>query len=82
MIIHSLDAGSLKNDDYQRNLSEIAEVSGISLIVSVDHIKSGMMWSEQMLDRFNFVAIEINTFEDYDYELEYQSPLFSFKNDN
>lgn len=35
-----------------------------------------------MLDRFNFMAVEVNTFEDFDYEVEYQSPLFSFKNDN
>jgi hypothetical protein len=40
------------------------------------------MWSELMQDRFNFMAVEINTFEDYDIELEYQSPLFSLKNDN
>jgi hypothetical protein len=52
------------------------------LIATVDHIKAGMMWSEQMIDRFNLMALQINTFEDYDFELEYQSPLFSFKNDN
>lgn len=72
----------MKNEDYQRCLSELAEVRGICLIVSIDNIKAGMMWSEQMLDRFNFMAVEVNTFEDYDTELEYQSPLFSFKNDN
>lgn len=54
----------------------------MSLIVSVDHIKAGMMWSEQMIDRFNFMALQVNTFADYDVEQEYQSPLFSFKNDN
>jgi len=77
-----MDSGSLKNEEHQSYLSELATVKGISLIVTIDHIKSGMMWSEQMLDRFNFMAIEVNTFEDYDMELEYQSPLFSFKNDN
>ena len=82
VIIHSMDAGSLKNEDFQSYISELAEVSGLSLIVSVDHIKAGMMWSEQMLDRFNFIALQIDTFEDFDCELEYQSPLFSFKNDN
>jgi hypothetical protein len=48
----------------------------------VDHIKAGMMWSEQMIDRFNFMALQVNTFVDYDVEQVYQSPLFSFKNDN
>lgn len=46
IVIHSMDAGALKNDDYQRYLSEIADTPGISMIVSVDHIKAGMMWSE------------------------------------
>jgi hypothetical protein len=63
-------------------LSQIAATENINIIVAVDHIKSGMLWSEQMLDRFNFIALEVNTYEDYDIELEYQSPLFSFKNDN
>lgn len=52
------------------------------MIASVDHIKSGMMWNEQVLDRFDFLGIEVNTFAHYDNELHYQSPLFSFKNDN
>lgn len=63
-------------------LSEIANVPGIRLIVSVDNIKAGMLWSEQIVDKLNFMCVEVNTFEDYDIELEYQSPLFSFKNDN
>jgi len=35
-----------------------------------------------MLDRFGFIGVELNTYEDFDFEFEYQSPLFSFKNDN
>jgi hypothetical protein len=63
-------------------LSELSEIKYITFIISVDHIKAGMLWSEQMLDRFGFIGVEINTYEDFEYELEYQSPLFSFKNDN
>jgi len=43
----------------------------LSFIISVDHIKAGMMWSEQMLDRYSFIGVELNTYEDYDFELEY-----------
>jgi origin recognition complex subunit 2 len=77
-----MDAGILKNPEYQSYLSELSEIKYITLIISVDHIKAGMLWSEQMLDRFGFIGVEINTYEDFEYELEYQSPLFSFKNDN
>ncbi|CDW82556.1 origin recognition complex subunit 2 [Stylonychia lemnae] len=82
VIIHSMDVGALKNHEWQQYISELANVRSISLIVSVDHINSGIMWSDSMLDRFNFYASEVNTFEDFDTELEYQSPLFQFKNDN
>jgi hypothetical protein len=82
VIIHSMDAGILKNPEYQAYLSELAEVKSISFIISVDNIKAGMLWSEQMLDRFGFVGVELNTYEDYYYDLEYQAPLFSLKNDN
>lgn len=46
LVIHSMDIGALKNEDYQRQLSEIAEIPYVTVIVSVDHIKAGMMWSE------------------------------------
>jgi hypothetical protein len=77
-----MDAGGLKNEEWQKYLSELGSIKGISLIITVDNIKSGIMWSEQMLDKFNFVAVELNTYSDFELELDYQSSLFSFKNDN
>ena len=77
-----MDAGILKNPEYQAYISELAEIKSIQFIISVDNIKAGTLWSEQMLDRFGFIGVELNTYEDFDFEFEYQSPLFSFKNDN
>jgi origin recognition complex subunit 2 len=71
VVIHSMDVGALKSSDWQVSMSELADIKGISLIVSLDHIKAGIMWSEQMVDRFNFMSLEVNTFEDFDCELEY-----------
>ena len=62
IVIHSMDIGTLKNDEWQKYLSELASVDAIQMIVSVDNIKAGIMWSEQMLDRFNFLGFEVNTF--------------------
>ena len=63
-------------------LADIASLAGVRLIASVDNIKAGMLWSEQLIDKFNFMSLKVDTLQDYDTELEYQSPLFSFKNDN
>jgi hypothetical protein len=41
-----MDAGALKNNEFQDLLSHIAATENINIIVSVDLIKSGMLWSE------------------------------------
>lgn len=40
------------------------------------------MWSDSLLDRLNFFCVELNTFEDFDVELDYQCPLFSLPENN
>eukprot|EP00347_Sterkiella_histriomuscorum_P017627 403348615 len=82
LVIHSMDIGQLKNKDWQLFISELVASENIMLITSVDHIKSNMLWSDKILDNYNFYSIQIDTFEDYDVELDYQPPLFSYKNDN
>ncbi len=82
IVIHSMDVGQLKNTEWQNYLSEISELRRIALIVSLDHIKGATVWNEQMLDKFQFCSIEVNTFADYDMEYDYQGALFSEKSDN
>ena len=77
-----MDAGALKNEEWQKYVSELASVRNISLIVTVDNLKAGLLWNESMLDKYNFYSFEMNTFEQFDCELDYQAPLFSTKNDN
>ncbi len=82
IVIHSMEMGQLKNEEWQRYLSELASTKGISMIVTVDHTKAPVLWSDSLLDKFNFYSYELNTFESFDVELDYQAPLFSAKNDN
>lgn len=56
-MIHSFDMGLLKNDDWQLYLSELASTNNIKFILSVDHIKAGTMWTDQVLDKFNFYCL-------------------------
>ena len=82
VLIHSMDMGQLKNEEWQNMISELAQCRKIGFIISMDHIKSSILWSDSMLDRLNFYAYELNTFEDFDVELEFQTHMFTFKNDN
>lgn len=82
VIIHSLDMGQLKNSEWLYCLSELATTQRIKFIISIDHVKSGILFKDQILDKFNFYSVQINTYQDYDLENEYMPPLFSAKNDN
>mmetsp|Transcript_5738 Transcript_5738/g.5214 ORF Transcript_5738/g.5214 Transcript_5738/m.5214 type:complete len:129 (-) Transcript_5738:146-532(-) len=74
--------GSLKNEDWLVYLSELASTQIIKFIISVDNIKSGIFWNEQVLDKFNFFNVQLDTYLDYDLEGDFMPPLFSAKNDN
>lgn len=71
LIIHSMDMGDLRMAEYQKYISELSAIRGIQLIVSVDNIKAAVMWNDQMIDKYNFCAVNIDTFEEYDVEQDY-----------
>lgn len=56
IVIHSMDAGSLKTEDVQTCLAELASIEQIQLIVTVDNIHSTRMWNDTHLDKFNWYS--------------------------
>ena len=62
MIIHSMDVGVLKGQEWQEMLGELSTCKKIRLIVSLDNIKSGVLFTDQLLDQYNFVCIQLDTF--------------------
>ena len=77
-----MEAGMLKNEECQDYLSELACISQIKLMITVDHLQTARLWNDSQLDKFNYYTVELNTFIYYDKEFEYQPPLFSAKNEN
>lgn len=63
-------------------LAGLAKTQKVKLIVSLDHIKSGILFSETLLDKFNFVCLQVDTFAEYSAEMDYSPSLFSAKNEN
>ena len=41
-MIHSIDGGMLRNEKTQTVLSQLAQVSGLHVIASIDHINSSL----------------------------------------
>lgn len=74
--------GQLKSADSILMLAALTKTDKLKLIVSLDHVKSGILFSDLLLDQFNFVALQVDTFAQYTYEMDYMPSLFSAKNEN
>ena len=62
-------------------LGELSASTDIRFIITVDNIKSGVLFTDQLLDQFNFVGLQIDTFEPFTEELTDQPATYSAKND-
>ena len=52
-----MDVGVLKGQEWQEMLGELATCKKIRLVVSIDNIKSGVLFTDQLLDQYNFICI-------------------------
>ena len=52
-------------------LGELATCKKLRFVVTVDHAKSGVLFTEQLLDQFQFICLHIDTFEEFEKELEW-----------
>ena len=78
-----MDMGVLKSQEWQEMLGELASINLLRFIITVDNIKSGVLFTDQLLDQFNFVCLQVDTFTSFIAdELEWQPDTYSAKNDN
>ena len=82
IFIHSLDMGTLKGQEWLDMLAELAECQLLKFVISLDNSKAGVLFTDQLVDQFGFVSMQIDTFEEYENEMMWQPDLFSAKNDN
>lgn len=82
IVIHSLDMGQLKQPKALETLALLAACKHIRLVVSLDNCKAGVLFTDRLLDSFNFVNFQMDTFEEFGDECSYQPSLFSQKNEN
>lgn len=47
ILIHSMDSANLKSEDAQDYIADLAAISQIKLIVTVDNIGANRIWNEQ-----------------------------------
>lgn len=52
------------------------------MVLTIDNCKASVLFNDKLLDLFNFAMFQMDTYEEYSTEVEYQPNLFSQKNDN
>lgn len=52
----------MKAEEAISMLASLAKTEKLKLIVSLDHVKSGILFSDLLLDQMNFVALQVDTF--------------------
>lgn len=75
LLIHSIDGGMLRNEKSQNILSLLAQVPGIHILASVDHINSSLVWDQSQCCRFSWLWYDVTTYAAYSEETSYENSL-------
>lgn len=81
ILLNNIDGDSLRNDDLQYMLSEIARIKQVSLICSMDNLNTPVFWDASVLSNFNFIWHNTSTFQSYFTEVSFKDPLSIGKTD-
>ncbi len=81
IVLHNIDGESLRNDKYHYILSELCQISQISLICSMDNMSTPLFWNASLIANFNFIWHNITTFAPYTTEISFKDPLSIGKSD-
>lgn len=60
-------------------LADLCSTGKVKIVFSLDHIKSGLLFSDQILDQLNVVCVKMDTYREFDQEMQYMPALFTTK---
>lgn len=81
ILLNNIDGESLRNDDLQYMLSQLALIKQVSLICTMDNVNMPIFWDASVLSNFNFIWHNTSTFESYFTEVSFRDPLSIGKTD-
>ena len=75
-----MDCGIFKRQEWQEVLYELSQCKMLKMIFTVDNAKSGVLFTDQSLDCYNFVCLQMDTFESFkDKELQNYGGTYTAK---
>ncbi|XP_046741225.1 origin recognition complex subunit 2 [Diprion similis] len=75
LLVHNIDGVMLRSNKAQDTLSILASISNLSLIASVDHINTPLIWDNVKHSRYNFCWWDVTTMLPYDAETSFESSI-------
>ncbi|XP_046330979.2 origin recognition complex subunit 2-like [Haliotis rufescens] len=75
LIIHNIDGSMLRGEKTQNLLSLLAQVRGVHIIASIDHINAPLIWDHTKCCRFNWLCFDTTTYIPYSSETSYENSL-------
>lgn len=73
LVVHNIDGLALKN--HQQIFCSLANICGIQLVCSIDHLDASLNWDMSSMTRFNFAWHDTSTFNTYHVETSFENTL-------
>lgn len=74
LVIQGIDQVNLRSRDSQACLSILARSPSVGIIASIDRIDGGLMWDDELFERFQWKSFHVPTFEPGAFATDF--PLF------
>ncbi|XP_020566585.1 origin recognition complex subunit 2 isoform X2 [Oryzias latipes] len=75
LLIHNIDGPMLRGEKTQSALGQLASLSNLHLVASLDHINAPLVWDQFKVSQFNWLWWECVTFQPYAEETSYENSL-------
>ncbi|KAG9473344.1 origin recognition complex subunit 2 isoform X1 [Eleutherodactylus coqui] len=75
LLIHNLDSAMLRGEKSQQILGQLASISNIQLLASIDHINAPLLWDQSKQSIYNWLWYEATTYSSYIEETSYENSL-------
>ncbi|XP_078580587.1 origin recognition complex subunit 2-like isoform X2 [Branchiostoma floridae x Branchiostoma japonicum] len=75
LFIHNIDGPMLRGEKVQAVLCQLAQVGGVRIIATIDHINAPLIWDQNKSSRFNWLWYDVTSYEPYVEETSYENSL-------
>ncbi|XP_029112529.1 origin recognition complex subunit 2 isoform X2 [Scleropages formosus] len=75
LVIHNIDGPMLRSEKTQQALGQLASLTNVHVLASIDHINAPLVWDQAKLSLFNWLWYETTTYLPYAEETSYENSL-------